>query len=737
MRTRNSLSTRILTLIVAFTVAFSMMSAVSGSFYTYAASPYWKNFKAKATGNNTVKLSWKKLSKKQREKINGIAVFCNGKLVKRIKKTAKVYTDKGLKPGKKYRYQLKTYKKSTKKVTKYWNKKTNKWQTKKIKGAKAKRFKRTRYTYKNTSGKKTVRLNENKNNTSTSTESDADQEEVTDIDNGSNKREGTDTDNDSIKEGRTDTDSSYNRDDETDTDNGSNKREGENIDNSSDQEGDFDDESTAFQNTLSPPKNLRVTYVGSAGDKKEVLLEWDAVENAGEYKIYTNFGEPSTTRWTSATYVLEPGKKYTFSVSVVSYRIESIKSKSISITLPPESDQNKEPIIEYGDYPVDKTVECPGDFKGCYYGPSNEKDKGVISLYWDTVAGADFYRIYTNYSDKAFETGSAAWFYSFPYAGTYTFSISSVKDGTESAKSKAITVSLPASKDEIAKTRYSYDVMFFNQPYSGNLPCSEVGIYIKTNNPDYNNFEVCLYDSKGEEEKYTPILGDYFDLPLTEEEIQNHIIPKVWTVSGGYVKIIKIETPGEKTIKIKEFPEGFDIIDKEYMRCNSVETTIGEIMVIDGDKEYNAWMDDIISKTTTDDMTKSEKMESIMYYLRSTTKYRKNYIYDNEGHHRYLSYIVDLGIPDFVSKEWDSYTSPITLVDFGEKIGYPLHNMYFDYPEYSDDWYRYHFIAKSIDDGTTYSFCQGEDTNFYENIHSRDDVEKVDCLSYDKYYCCY
>ena len=114
-------------------------------------------------------------------------------------------------------------------------------------------------------------------------------------------------------------------------------------------------------------------------------------------------------------------------------------------------------------------------------------------------------------------------------------------------------------------------------------------------------------------------------------------------------------------------------------------------------------------------------------------KYRKNYI-DKNGERQYLNLIVDQGVPSWVSNEWDSYSSPAYLCYFGEKIGYPLHNMYGDYTVGTDEWQKYHFYAKSTQDGTLYQFCPSSLTNRYDNIHSKADVKKIDCLKYNKYY---
>ena len=150
---------RITSLLLAFLLSFTMMPLFAGDIDVYAASSYWKKFNVKVSSsglNYGTHLTWRKLTKKQRKKINGITIFRNGKAYKRLGKTASKFYDGKIKEGISYTYQLKTYKKSKKKVRMYWNKSTKKWQKKKIKGAKTKKVKKTVYKYSNASPIKSV-----------------------------------------------------------------------------------------------------------------------------------------------------------------------------------------------------------------------------------------------------------------------------------------------------------------------------------------------------------------------------------------------------------------------------------------------------------------------------------------------------------------------------------------------------------------------------------------------------
>lgn len=79
---------------------------------------YWKGFNVNETAES-VEMTWPKLTKAQQKKISGIAVIRDGKVIKKLKKTATSYTDTDVKAGKMYVYKLKTYKKTGKASKKY------------------------------------------------------------------------------------------------------------------------------------------------------------------------------------------------------------------------------------------------------------------------------------------------------------------------------------------------------------------------------------------------------------------------------------------------------------------------------------------------------------------------------------------------------------------------------------------------------------------------------------------
>lgn len=137
-----------ISIVLAFCMVFSGLPLLAGSLDVNAASVTKKKItlKATVTGKTAVKLKWNKVKNPGK----GYAVFRDGKVIKRLSIRKTSFTDKGLKPGTKHKYQIKTYTK--KKVTKWYNKKTGKWQKKKpAKKYRGKSKKVTTYVYRNKS----------------------------------------------------------------------------------------------------------------------------------------------------------------------------------------------------------------------------------------------------------------------------------------------------------------------------------------------------------------------------------------------------------------------------------------------------------------------------------------------------------------------------------------------------------------------------------------------------------
>lgn len=276
------------------------------------------------------------------------------------------------------------------------------------------------------------------------------------------------------------------------------------------------------------------------------------------------------------------------------------------------------------------------------------------------------------------------------------------------------------------KMRYDYKVRFFNQPMSK----VTVSLFIETENPDQRNFNLRFYNAQGKYINITSGLGTnkgFIDIePLTNKGT-------ITKVNGGYVATVTFRESGMIKVAAIEYLEGENGVKHTKQ---PEEKILGMITVKDGPEEEEQWINSIIEQSTNNEMTPKEKMQAVNDYLKSFAKYRKNYI-DSNHEMQYLHFCVDEGLTAWERNEWDSYDSPGLLVAIGEKIGYPVRSMYYDYEYGTSEWNKYHWKVESIEDGTMYGFCPNSSTNRYSNIHSEADVPKINCLTYDKYYDLY
>lgn len=259
------------------------------------------------------------------------------------------------------------------------------------------------------------------------------------------------------------------------------------------------------------------------------------------------------------------------------------------------------------------------------------------------------------------------------------------------------------------KIKYKYEVKFFNQPYSGlgNL------IYVKTNNPNPSSFAVRLYTMDDELDRLWGVSGasDFADLKN---------IGGVGKVKGGYLKEVRFYdvTPGKHKVRIEETTaNGFGYVN------------LGYFDVKDYDKELKEWMQSVIDEVTTSSMTKKEKMEVITNYMRENSIYSKTS--SDSGH--YVYFAAEEGVPFWKDYpyEFNSFTSPALLVQFGEMIHYPLKNLYSKYEYGTWEWDMYHMCAESVEDDSHYKFCHTPD-----NVVDVSKVKQIN-LSKWKFYECY
>lgn len=135
-------------------------------------------------------------------------------------------------------------------------------------------------------------------------------------------------------------------------------------------------ETWAYSMAPDPPVNFEVTV----NDDNTVTLSWDEVEDAVEY-ILTRDGE-EIGRTTSVTYTddteLDPGT-YGYGIRLINDLGEESGSLLTYITIG-EEEEPDEPIVEQPEAP-ENVVATLGDYHS-------------VTLTWDEVDTADFYRIY-------------------------------------------------------------------------------------------------------------------------------------------------------------------------------------------------------------------------------------------------------------------------------------------------------------------------------------------------------
>ena len=155
---------------------------------------------------------------------------------------------------------------------------------------------------------------------------------------------------------------------------------------------------------------------------------------------------------------------------------------------------------------------------------------------------------------------------------------------------------------------------------------------------------------------------------------------------------------------------------REYSLSGYTVANTVTLNVLDYDQAENAWLIDIINKTTTADMTPFEKMDAISAYLREPGRFK--YLT------RYNDHTVDLAAdpnePFFVTYRWNSSTSPAVLGEFAELVGGfdDIHYCFGDYPVGSPSWSIWHYVVKLTIGNETrnYAVCPMGSTGNIEEI---------------------
>ena len=238
---------------------------------------------------------------------------------------------------------------------------------------------------------------------------------------------------------------------------------------------------------------------------------------------------------------------------------------------------------------------------------------------------------------------------------------------------------------------------------TGHCTTNSTHLFIKTDNPDPNSFSLIFNGNDSRTSAYRSASSRFFDdIPLENNDSETTSLEKV---KGGYIKYVKFFEAGTYTVEFREYSLS------GYTVANTVT-----LNVLDYDQAENAWLIDIINKTTTADMTPFEKMDAISAYLREPGRFK--YLT------RYNDHTVDLAAdpnePFFVTYRWNSSTSPSVLGEFAELVGGfdDIHYCFGDYPVGSPSWSIWHYVVKLTIGNETrnYAVCPMASTGNVEEI---------------------
>ncbi len=275
--------------------------------------------------------------------------------------------------------------------------------------------------------------------------------------------------------------------------------------------------------------------------------------------------------------------------------------------------------------------------------------------------------------------------------------------------------------------QYTYEINFLNPPYADgqyNI------VYIKTDNPSTDNFNLFFYDTATGQENEPMLVPAAFE--YADMKSMGPMVPSfLYKTDGGYVGVFAFEISGKTEITVQEFAldaNGNKMSDRPGGGMPVIANAVlGYIDIRDYNKEKEAWMQSVIDQVTTGSMSKKEKMQAITSYMLLHSVYYK--LAADTG--RYVNIAAEGGVPFWKLEEYefDSFSSPALLTAFGEMIDYPLENLYYKYDRGTPEWDAWHMVARSIEDGTNYQFCPPTDSNLIDTSK----VAQIDLSSWNFY----
>ena len=371
-----------------------------------------------------------------------------------------------------------------------------------------------------------------------------------------------------------------------------------------------------------------------------------------------------------------------------------VTSETVDSTLPVPTIKS----IDYGDGWVD--VNCPGTFSQSdpyvgYEGYLSYNDKFAYSVQDMRTIGEDD------------GIGSVSFYYldsgrSY-YAKVRSYTIrNNVKVVGPWSEIRKVDLPIYDTKGT-TPAKYTYEIYGLDKQKADIYTDCPKPFFIKTDNPDPNSFSWIFNGNDSRTSAYRSGSSRFFDdIPLENNDSETTSLEKV---KGGYIGYVHFSEAGTYTVEFREYSLS------GYTVANTVT-----LNVLDYEQAKNAWMIDIINKTTTADMTPFEKMDAISAYLREPGRFKYLTRYNDHT----VSLAADPNAPFFVTYRWDSSTSPAILGEFAELVGGfdDIHYCFGDYLVGSPSWSIWHYVVKLTIGNETrnYAVCPMGSTGNVEEI---------------------
>lgn len=232
------------------------------------------------------------------------------------------------------------------------------------------------------------------------------------------------------------------------------------------------------------------------------------------------------------------------------------------------------------------------------------------------------------------------------------------------------------------KATYSYEAYYVDGMGSTWYDGSPRTIYIKTNNPQP---DFTLKDPQATRTSEYALGSGYFDDVADQGQVDNCL-----KVPGGYLVryAFGTDTMGRHTIEIRELDPD-DIYDSGTVAATFTANFLSY------EDAQDKWADDAIARYTNSSMNPLQKLKAVCDGLGTEFHY-----YPNHDGYR-ITLAAKPNSPYFVSKRWDSYTSPAALCIVAEHIGgfSVIDNCYDNWPRNDPMWADLHASVRVVYNG--------------------------------------